>query len=407
LKLKTRLLLVACCSLISARLFASQLTGTVTNGTTGKPAAGAEVTLLSLAGGMEPVGNAKSDSRGHYSINVSDAGGQLLLRAAFQGVNYHQRVPPGATSVDITVYDADKKVSNILGEGRILRVQTVGGELEVSEMFSLRNESTPPKTQMSDRSFEFVLPEGATITEGMAKGSGGMAVNSAPVPLDEKNHYAFIFPLRPGPTQFQVVYKLPYKGSRDFNITADLPLAELGVMLPKSMTFKEAEGRFAQATDEAGMTVYVAKSLTPGQSVKFTLSGEGPAPNPETAGGPPQATGGRMGDGRSSEASSSVSWYVIGGVLLIIFGGAFLAMRKKKTSQTAEDDGPTQRPPMEAGGRAPARTKQKSAPPGTVLDALKEELFQLESDRLEGKISQQEYEKAKAGLDVLLRRQMQ
>jgi hypothetical protein len=42
----------------------------------------------------------------------------------------------------------------------------------------------------------------------------------------------------------------------------------------------------------------------------------------------------------------------------------------------------------------------------SILNALKEELFQLESDRLHESISAQEYEKQKAGLDALLRRQM-
>ena len=37
-----------------------------------------------------------------------------------------------------------------------------------------------------------------------------------------------------------------------------------------------------------------------------------------------------------------------------------------------------------------------------MLDVLKEELFQLETDRLNGKISEEEYEKSKAGLDTLL-----
>jgi hypothetical protein len=39
-----------------------------------------------------------------------------------------------------------------------------------------------------------------------------------------------------------------------------------------------------------------------------------------------------------------------------------------------------------------------------LLEALKEELFQLEVDHKQGKISQQEYEKAKAALDGTLER---
>ena len=39
-----------------------------------------------------------------------------------------------------------------------------------------------------------------------------------------------------------------------------------------------------------------------------------------------------------------------------------------------------------------------------LLDALKEELFQLESERLQGKLSPEEYEKAKSALDSTLQR---
>lgn len=41
-----------------------------------------------------------------------------------------------------------------------------------------------------------------------------------------------------------------------------------------------------------------------------------------------------------------------------------------------------------------------------MLDALKDELFQLERDRLDGKVSTEEHENSKAGLDALIRRQL-
>jgi hypothetical protein len=50
---------------------------------------------------------------------------------------------------------------------------------------------------------------------------------------------------------------------------------------------------------------------------------------------------------------------------------------------------------------APAGKKNR---PAMLLEAMKEEVFQLESDRLQGKISTQEYESAKAALDKTLQR---
>ena len=49
----------------------------------------------------------------------------------------------------------------------------------------------------------------------------------------------------------------------------------------------------------------------------------------------------------------------------------------------------------------PAPSAQRSS---SILEALKEELFQLEVDRKQGNISQQEYEKAKSALDHTLER---
>ena len=39
-----------------------------------------------------------------------------------------------------------------------------------------------------------------------------------------------------------------------------------------------------------------------------------------------------------------------------------------------------------------------------LLDAMKEELFQLETERLQGRISDAEYQQAKAALDLTIKR---
>ncbi len=50
---------------------------------------------------------------------------------------------------------------------------------------------------------------------------------------------------------------------------------------------------------------------------------------------------------------------------------------------------------------APAATAPAA---GSLLSALKEELFELEADRLAGKLSEAEYAQHKAAFDVVLRR---
>src|SRR5438270_9766884 len=91
---------------LSAVAYSATITGTVTNGTTGKPAAGDDVVVLRLAGGMEEAGRTKTDAKGRFSITVPDTPGPQLVRVTHAKVNYHQALPPGQTSAEVTVYDA-------------------------------------------------------------------------------------------------------------------------------------------------------------------------------------------------------------------------------------------------------------------------------------------------------------
>ena len=108
-KLAKSALLIAILALSLASAAAQTLTGTVTNGTTNKPAAGDEVILINLSNGMDVAGNTKADSAGKFSFTLkTGAGGPHLIRAVHQGVTYHQIAPPGTNSVDVKVYDVAK-----------------------------------------------------------------------------------------------------------------------------------------------------------------------------------------------------------------------------------------------------------------------------------------------------------
>src|SRR4029077_9524200 len=125
--------------------------------------------------------------------------------------------PPGTTSVEIQVYDAAKKVDGISVTADVMRFQAQGNEVRVIRLFVVKNSSDPPRTQMSDQSFEFYLPDGAQVDQSMAMTAGGQPINSAPVPQKQKNRHAFVFPLPPAETQFQVSYHMPYSGEASFD----------------------------------------------------------------------------------------------------------------------------------------------------------------------------------------------
>src|SRR5579864_5415288 len=130
--------------LLSTLGSAQTLTGTVKNSTTGKPAAGDEVVLLSLSQGMEESGRTKADSKGNFSFKLDNPQAPHLVRAIHQEVTYHRMAPPGSTSVEVEVYDVSKKIEGIEVIADIMRFQASGGQLQIERTFAVQNNSKPP-----------------------------------------------------------------------------------------------------------------------------------------------------------------------------------------------------------------------------------------------------------------------
>jgi 5-hydroxyisourate hydrolase-like protein (transthyretin family) len=405
---------------LSATALAAEITGTVRNATTGKPAAGDEVVLLAMAGGMDEVGRTQTDSQGRFRFTVDDAATPYLIRVNHQKVNYHKTAPPGTTSVEVEVYDSAAKLEGVRAIVDVLRFEADASTLQVTELYSLSNNSQPPRTLMSERTFEIYLPAGAQIQSSTAMSGGGMPVNSAPVPTGEKNRYAFIFPLRPGETRFQVSYRLPYSGEADFQPRLLQPTEHLVVMVPPSMRFRSnaGENAFQAMPEETGANVQVATSAKPGAEPGFHLSGVGVMPRQAqaqgTGGAGPQAeAGGAQAGGGGEEAAGrpgggpggglgrpidtpdplhKYRWQFLGGLALLLAMGAFFVWNRGAAPAAGYSAIP---------GAAFPPARERSA---LLLEALKDELFQLETERHQGKISAAEYEQAKAALDQTIQR---
>jgi hypothetical protein len=404
---------------------AQTLTGKVTNGTTNKPDAGDGVVLLSLGQGMQESGRTQTDAKGNFSVKLDDAASPHLVRVIHQGVTYHRMAPPGTTSVEVQVYDVAKQVDGISVTADVMRFQAQGNELQGISLFAVNNTSDPPRTQMSDQSFEFYLPDGAQVDQSMAMTAGGQPINSAPVPQKQKNRYAFVFPLRPGETQFQVSYHMPYSGEATFDPKTLYGAQHFVVVLPKSMEFAPAPGTTFQSMQDprqADAVVQVASNTKAGQPLAFKISGTGVmSDEPEetkSAGNPvggAQTSGAQTSGavaGRDSRPGGGLGppidapdplekyrWYILGGFGIVLAAGAIYIATRSKSAAIA-DFGPTD---AELG--IPPAPKPKPADRSTLLlEALKEEIFQLEVEHKQGRISQQEYEKAKAALDQTLER---
>lgn len=138
-------------------VFAGTVSGTVKNGTTNHPVAGAEVILLQLQGGMQAVANVKTDASGHFTINNSVLGtAPMLLRVPYKGVLYHAPVPPNSPSVDVQVYDPTHDPHSFAVTTRAIILQPKGSDLVVGEEYTVENQTHPPVAfYLKDGSFRF------------------------------------------------------------------------------------------------------------------------------------------------------------------------------------------------------------------------------------------------------------
>ena len=410
---------------------AQTLTGTVTNGTTNKPAAGDEVILINISNGMDVAANTKADSAGKFSFTLKDGPGPHLIRAVHQGVTYHQMAPPGTNTVAVNVYDVAKKVPDIEVTADVMRYQADSSTLQGVRLFAVNNASAPPKTQMNDHNFEFYLPPGAKIEEAQAKAPNGQPIAAETAPQSEKNRYAVVFPLRPGETQIQVQFTMPYSGSLKFDPKPLYPAEHAVVVLPKTMQFEPANASQFQAMNDPSQgdtIVEVAQQTQPGQSLAYTIKGTGTineSPQQVAAGaaqGQKEGMSNRPGGGLGTPIDTpdplqQYRWWILGGFAIVLAAGGWYVTKRQTTAATASAAAgvaATRAPqppiaPRATAAAAPASTAPQSgsAPAGKssmLLEALKEEMFQLELERRTGKITQSEYEKTKTALDQTLDR---
>ena len=443
---------------------AATVTGTVTNKTTGKPSVGDDMVLVDVQAGMNEAATAKTDSKGQYTLQIPAGGnaGAYLIRVTHQGASYFIAAPGSGTGGDLTVYDVAAKVDGVAIDADMLLFEGSAGELRVSERYLVRNASNPPKAQFSDKTFEIAIPADAMLDSASATRPGGLGTTTRLVPLAQKGHYSFNVPIQPDQGQketlFEVQYHISYNGKYAFKPQLQLPADNFVVYTPKSMNFASPSGAdFQTVQDDPRVTTNIAKSVRPGQAIAFTVSGEGQMPrNQQQPGMSPQAM---MGGGAQTETTApsttpgggignpigtpdpltKYKWWILGGLTALLAMAAMYLLRGRSgheeesfIPQTVPSVEPESRPlpvsrsiapvseytppPPPPPRRVPEQPVStgshyvaagNSAPPGSkaaLLSILKEELFAIESERLSGTLSQQEYAEIKLGLEAVLKR---
>jgi hypothetical protein len=256
--------------------------------------------------------------------------------------------------------------------------------------------------------------------------------------VGQSGHYIFNVPIQPdkgeAETLFELQYHLPYNGKYRFTPHLPMPADNLVVYVPNGMAFAGAQGTTFQSTpQDPRVQTFIAKSIHPGEAISFMISGEGQMPRDAQSGGmqngPAVADGGtsnRPGGGLGAPINTPdpltkfKSWLLGGMVLVLVAGAGYLLRtgaplsvmgRAPRTHETPPESRPlspsldrdspvgretyaSEEGRVELGGRA------------ALLNLIKEEMFAIESEKVSGALSSDEYAEVKAGLQALLRRSM-
>jgi hypothetical protein len=196
----------------------------------------------------------------------------------------------------------------------------------------------------------------------------------------------------------------------------------IAVMMPKSMTFTAgASSPYSPVTEDTTAQTFVARNVEPSQAADFTVSGVGQLPRDPGA----AATAGDGGAGAAPAAGTAGSaatdtrpggglgapidpegtndpwakykWWILGGLGLAMAVGAGIMLKNGPAPAVAVAS--------PAGGYAGGGVAVAGG--DSLLAAMKEELFALETDRLQGRLSESDYLEQKAALEVVLRRALQ
>jgi len=403
---------------------AGTVTGVIRNGTNNnKPAAGVDVVLIQLQGGMQSVASTKTDAQGHYQLDNPAIGtGPMLIRAIYRGVNYHQPLTPGTQTVDVTVFEPTSDPHALQIPLRLLVFQPSGDKLMVGEEYSVKNASNPPAAFFKqDGDFDFTIPQGSEIGQASTFGPSGMPVKQGTIDKG-KGRYAIAYAFQPGQNGVRLSYQVPYAGDRATLHIASTYNADR-VLLVVPPTMQVSSPGFTAAGTEQGFNVFSKENVKAGATFDVSISGTAPpaAADNQPAGdgeGPDQVNGRDSGPAPTIETVPArlddQKWILLGGLAAIFAVGVGLLLRKPipvVASEPAPAPSPKNRKAQRAAQAKPANPGSNGAPVADAvkqevnsnLESLKDTLLRIELKRQAGTISEQEYAQERGRAEQLLR----
>lgn len=216
------IVLLSCVPVIAA------VNGVVINRTTGKPQPGATVVFNKFGqGGMEPIGEVKTDAQGKFTIDQEAAQGPHLIRTEWDGITYNHMMPPGSATANLTleVYNSSKQPGGAKVSKHMILFEPSGGQVVVNETYLFENSGPATWNDPVNGTLRFYLPAGANgKVEINATAPEGMPISAPVTKTSLADIYKVDFPIKPGETRFDLTYSAPYQPGSEYSgkvVTAD------------------------------------------------------------------------------------------------------------------------------------------------------------------------------------------
>jgi hypothetical protein len=361
---------IACAFLTLAVTAQAAVDGTVTNSTTGKPAAGATVTLFQpTSQGPQFIDSVKTDAQGKFQITKevpAGGAGPLLLQAVYAGVQYNKMMPPGTPTqgVDIPVFESSKRPGGTkISQHMILLEPSSGGNLQVSESYVFNNDGKTTYNDPDNGTLQFALPPAANgKVEVNALAPGGLPIRKAPDPGSKPNTFKLDFPIKPGESRVDMQWAMPFNVPGEFKeqILANSP--ETRLVAPVGVNFKGDSLQNLGQEPRTKATIFGVKQ----GDIDIRVEGTGTLNDASASGGDngdsanngspalamalPKLYGLASGSADAITEMLAVKWVLLS-VLGMLAAGFVILYRKGNPLQTAEDSVPQKTEKPNARGR--------------------------------------------------------
>jgi hypothetical protein len=394
---------------------AGTVSGTVTNGTTNHPVVGADVILLELQGGMQPVATVKTDASGRFTITNAVLGtAPMLLRVPYKGVLYHEPVPPNVPSVQIEVYEPTRDPHSFSVATHLIFLQPKGSDLAIGEEYTIQNQTNPPVAfYLKDGTFRFQVPHGAQLNQVSAWGAQGMPVIQGTI--DKGNGVEAVdWPFRPGDNGVRISYQMPYPSNQaSVQSTSVYDVQRVILAVPPGLQVSAAG--FSPAGSEQGFDIYTRDSVAANTPITISISGTATAPAGGANDAQDPSVNSRAGGAADAATTTlpprldnNVKYILVAGFAgLFLLGVIFLWRRPvaQVAGSASSSGGVTPVAPQVNAPPVPRTTSTETIERETTrsLDDLKETLFRLELRHQAGTINDQDYARERERTQNILR----